>query len=97
MAQSALRVLAAAKRDWPALPARLDPETAERELVFIGLAGMMDPVRPEAAAAIARCRAAGIRPVMITGDHRIPPPPSGGSWASCRARARRSPGRNWTG
>ena len=70
MAQSALRVLAAAKRDWSALPARLDPETAERELVFIGLAGMMDPVRPEAAAAIARCRAAGIRPVMITGDHK---------------------------
>ena len=70
MAQSALRVLAAAKRDWPALPARLDPETAERELVFIGLVGMMDPVRPEAAAAIARCRAAGIRPVMITGDHK---------------------------
>ena len=70
MAQSALRVLAAAKRDWPALPAHLDPETAERELVFIGLVGMMDPVRPEAAAAIARCRAAGIRPVMITGDHR---------------------------
>ncbi|HJD18423.1 MAG TPA: cation-translocating P-type ATPase [Candidatus Fournierella excrementavium] len=70
MAQSALRVLAAAKRDWPALPAHLDPETAERELVFIGLVGMMDPVRPEAAAAIARCRAAGIRPVMITGDHK---------------------------
>ena len=70
MAQSALRVLAAAKRDWTALPARLDPETAERELVFIGLVGMMDPVRPEAAAAIARCRAAGIRPVMITGDHK---------------------------
>ena len=70
MAQSALRVLAAAKREWPALPARLAPETAERELVFIGLVGMMDPVRPEAAAAIARCRAAGIRPVMITGDHK---------------------------
>ena len=70
MAQSALRVLAAAKREWPALPADLRPETAERDLVFIGLVGMMDPVRPEAAAAIARCRAAGIRPVMITGDHR---------------------------
>ena len=70
MAQSALRVLAAAKREWPALPADLRPETAERELVFIGLVGMMDPVRPEAAAAIARCRAAGIRPVMITGDHK---------------------------
>ena len=70
MAQSALRVLAAAKREWPALPARLNAETAERDLVFIGLVGMMDPVRPEAAAAIARCRAAGIRPVMITGDHR---------------------------
>ena len=70
MARDALRVLAAAKRNWPALPADLRPETAERELVFIGLVGMMDPVRPEAAAAIARCGAAGIRPVMITGDHK---------------------------
>ncbi|HJB22166.1 MAG TPA: cation-translocating P-type ATPase [Candidatus Fournierella merdavium] len=70
MARAALRVLAAARREWPALPADLRPETAERQLTFIGLVGMMDPVRPEAAAAIARCRAAGIRPVMITGDHR---------------------------
>ena len=69
MAGEALRVLAAARRVWTALPANLSPQTAEQQLTFVGLAGMMDPVRPEAAPAIARCRAAGVRVVMITGDH----------------------------
>ncbi len=70
MADKALRVLAAAKRDWDAKPADNSPEFLEQELVFIGLTGMIDPVRPEVKAAIEECRSAGIRAVMITGDHK---------------------------
>ncbi|MCI5624903.1 MAG: calcium-translocating P-type ATPase, PMCA-type [Clostridiales bacterium] len=70
LAAQALRVLGAAYRDVETLPGRLEPSTVERELTFLGLFGMMDPPRPEAARAVARCRRAGIRPVMITGDHR---------------------------
>ncbi|MBP3305621.1 MAG: cation-translocating P-type ATPase [Oscillospiraceae bacterium] len=70
MADKALRVLAAAKRNWSEKPADNSPEYLERQLIFVGLAGMIDPVRPEVKAAIEECRAAGIRPVMITGDHK---------------------------
>ena len=70
MADKALRVLAAAKRVWDEKPADNSPEFLEQELVFIGLTGMIDPVRPEVKAAIEECRSAGIRPVMITGDHK---------------------------
>ncbi len=70
MADKALRVLAAAKRDWDTKPADNTPEYLERELVFLGLTGMIDPVRPEVKAAIEECRSAGIRAVMITGDHK---------------------------
>ena len=71
MADRALRVLAAAMRNWgDALPEDIAPENLERELCFIGLAGMIDPVRPEVRDAIHQCRNAGIRPVMITGDHK---------------------------
>ena len=70
MADKALRVLAAAKRDWKQQPADNTPEFLEKELVFIGLTGMIDPVRPEVKAAIEECRSAGIRAVMITGDHK---------------------------
>ncbi len=70
MADKALRVLAAAQRLWDTKPADNTPEYLEQELVFLGLTGMIDPVRPEVKAAIEECRAAGIRPVMITGDHK---------------------------
>ena len=70
MADKALRVLAAAKRDWAEKPADNTPEFLEKELVFLGLTGMIDPVRPEVKAAIEECRSAGIRAVMITGDHK---------------------------
>ena len=70
MADKALRVLAVAQRFWDEKPADNTPEYLEQELIFVGLTGMIDPVRPEVKAAIEECRAAGIRPVMITGDHK---------------------------
>ena len=69
MADRALRVLAAAARWWKTEPTDFSPENLEQELCFIGLTGMIDPVRPEVKAAIEECRGAGIRPIMITGDH----------------------------
>jgi Ca2+-transporting ATPase len=67
MASSALRVLGVAFRDWDTLPEK--PEDAENGMTFLGLVGMADPPRPEAKRAVALCKKAGIRPVMITGDH----------------------------
>ena len=69
MADRALRVLAVAERRWDAEPKSFEPEELERELCFTGLCGMIDPVRPEVRDAIVECRRAGIRPIMITGDH----------------------------
>lgn len=69
MAGQGLRVLAFALRRFDTLPGELSPERAETELVFLGLAGMIDPPREEAAEAVFQCKAAGIKPVMITGDH----------------------------
>ena len=69
MADHALRVLAAAYRHYDAMPASLEPETLETDLTLIGLTGMIDPIRPEVKAAVEECRSAGIRAVMITGDH----------------------------
>ena len=70
MADQALRVLAAAERHHDAMPSDQSPEALEHDLVFLGLAGMIDPIRPEVKDAIAECKTAGIRAVMITGDHR---------------------------
>jgi Ca2+-transporting ATPase len=69
MADKALRVLAAATRDHDSIPPDLTPDALEQHMVFVGLCGMIDPVRPEVKDAVARCHAAGIRAVMITGDH----------------------------
>ena len=69
MADKALRVLAAAFKEYDGLPADVSPEAIEKDMIFIGLAGMIDPVRPEVKAAIVKCKEAGIRPIMITGDH----------------------------
>ncbi len=69
MANGALRVLAAAYRSLKQLPDFTEPKEIERDLVFVGLTGMIDPVRPEVKAAITECKQAGIRPIMITGDH----------------------------
>lgn len=70
MADRALRVLAAAYRDYDQVPEDISPEELERGLTFIGVVGMIDPIRPEAKAAIQECYGAGIKVVMITGDHR---------------------------
>lgn len=51
------------------MPDSVSPENCEKELVFVGLTGMIDPIRPEVKAAIKECYQAGIRPIMITGDH----------------------------
>ncbi len=69
MADRALRVLAAAYKKLPALPEDISPESLEKDMIFIGLTGMIDPIRPEVKDAIALCKEAGIRPIMITGDH----------------------------
>ena len=70
MANKALRVLAAAERNWNEKPIDNSPEFLEKNMIFIGLTGMIDPVRPEVKQAINECKSAGIRPVMITGDHK---------------------------
>ncbi|OGR97307.1 MAG: ATPase [Elusimicrobia bacterium GWF2_62_30] len=71
MAARGLRVLGLAARQWDALPGAPTPAEAEKDLVFIGLAGIADPPREEAKAAVGQCREAGIVTVMITGDHPV--------------------------
>jgi len=69
MAKDALRVLAAGYRDIETLPDKIDAQTIEKDLVFYALVGMIDPPREEVKDAVKLCKDAGIRPVMITGDH----------------------------
>ena len=70
MADKALRVLCGAKRDWNSEPESFEPDFLEKDLCYLGLSGMIDPIRPEVKDAIVECKEAGIRPVMITGDHK---------------------------
>ena len=71
MSGDALRVLAVACKEIGAVPEKPDVEKLENGLTFLGLLGMIDPPRPEAGQAVATCRRAGIKPVMITGDHIV--------------------------
>jgi Ca2+-transporting ATPase len=71
MATDGLRVLAIGVRYWAELPPAMEPGLVENDLQFVGLLGLLDPPRPEAATAIADCYTAGITPVMITGDHPL--------------------------
>ena len=71
MSRNALRVLAVACKEIDQVPENPVPEDLESGLTFLGLVGMIDPPRPEAKAAVATCRKAGIKPVMITGDHVV--------------------------
>ncbi len=70
MADKALRVLSASMRVYNAVPEEPTTEANECDLTFIGLTGMIDPIRPEVKDAITECKGAGIRAIMITGDHR---------------------------
>ncbi len=71
MAADGMRVLCICMREWDALPEEITPEQVETELTIIGLTGLMDPPREEVGEAVAMCKAAGIKPVMITGDHPL--------------------------
>ncbi len=71
MSETALRVLAVGYKEIDTIPEEIKPEEIEKDLTFMGLVGMIDPPRPEAKDAVAVCIKAGIKPVMITGDHII--------------------------
>ncbi|PSN15057.1 magnesium-transporting ATPase [filamentous cyanobacterium CCT1] len=71
MAAQGLRVLGFAYRPLETVPAEGDADRAEQDLVWLGLVGMIDALRPEVRVAVQRCRSAGIRPMMITGDHQL--------------------------
>ena len=70
MADTALRVLACAYKEYGEIPSDMSDTALEKDMCFIGMTGMIDPIRPEVLGAVGECREAGIRAVMITGDHR---------------------------
>lgn len=70
MADQALRVLCSAYRKYDAQPASNEPADLEQDMIYLGLSGMIDPIRPEVKDAIVECNSAGIRAIMITGDHK---------------------------
>ncbi|MBC7247208.1 MAG: cation-translocating P-type ATPase [Actinobacteria bacterium] len=71
MAREGLRVLGIGMKEWESFPGTMDPEEIESDLTLLGLVGIIDPPREEALEAVSLCRTAGIRPVMITGDHPV--------------------------
>ncbi|HLO48520.1 MAG TPA: cation-transporting P-type ATPase [Kamptonema sp.] len=71
MASRGLRVLGLAYKTWESLPPEGSEETSERDMIWLGLVSMLDAARPEVREAVAKCRDAGIRAVMITGDHQL--------------------------
>ena len=71
MAEKALRVIAVAYKDVNSIPSKLESNNIEEDLIFVGLIGMIDPPRPGVKEAVATCRRAGIKTVMITGDHIV--------------------------
>jgi len=71
LAKQALRVLGCAYRVMPSLPEKMDASSIEKDLIFTGLVAMIDPPRSEAIEAMGKCLQAGIKPVMITGDHKL--------------------------
>jgi len=71
LAQAGMRVLGVAFRPLDALPTQAEPGQLERDLIFVGMLGLIDPARPEVKDAVQTCQSAGIRPVMITGDHPL--------------------------
>lgn len=71
MAQRGLRILAFAMKNWDTLPEDMAPKKVETELIFLGFVGMIDPPRKDVREAVALCKSAGIKPVMITGDHPV--------------------------
>jgi Ca2+-transporting ATPase len=71
IAQRGTRVLGIAFRLWAELPEKVDPKNLEQDLVLVGWVGMSDPARPEVKQAVQHCQSAGIRPVMVTGDHPL--------------------------
>ena len=94
-ADRALRVLGASFRVYDAMPESCEPEALERDLIFIGFTGMIDPCRPEVYDAIQECRGAGIRPIMITGDHIDTAVAIARIWASSPTPPRPSRARRW--
>lgn len=71
MAENALRVLAMAYKQIDHMPSKEEMKTIEKDLIYIGMVGMIDPPREEAKVAVAKCKSAGIKTVMITGDHKV--------------------------